>query len=131
MKWFGSAREFRFTLREGDTRATGTMQRPTPGAERVRFVIDGEEWIASTERRGVVWTRGGKEVEPPPNGMRMFQRVTLVFDPLKTEGEARLVEPDHYRFTDFNTRALHDVWVAEGRISRMTIGDSVELAIAP
>ena len=130
LEWFRSARAFRFTLREGDTRAEGSMERKTPGAEKVRFTIAGEEWLASTDKRGVVWTRGGgKEVAPPPNGMRLFQRVTLAFDPQKVEGDAQLVEPDHYRFTDANTGAVHDVWVADGRITRMTIGDAVELTI--
>ena len=131
MQWFRSARAFRFTLREGDTRAEGSMERKTPGAEKVRFTLAGEEWLASTDKRGVVWTRGGKEVAPPTNGMRLFQRVTLAFDPQKVEGDAQLVEPDHYRFTDANTGAVHDVWVADGRITRMTIGDRFELTITP
>ena len=66
----------------------------------------------------------------PAFGKRVYQRVTLAFDPQKKEGAAQLVEPGHYRFTNAKHSEVHDVWVTDGsRVQRMKIGDAVELRI--
>lgn len=127
--WLGSTRGFHFVLRDGDIRAEGDMVRPTIGAERMRARIGANEWIAAAGPTGVVWYRDGKPAEPPPSASRIWQRVTIAFDPQKKEGEAQLAGPDRYRFTNANSGEVHDVWLSGGRVSRMTIGESMELTI--
>ncbi len=127
--WLKSTRGFHFVLRDGEIRAEGDLVRPTVGAERMRVRIGGAEWIAAAEPAGVVWYRGGKPVEPPASASRIWQRVTIAFDPKKKEGEARLVAPDRYRFTNANSGEVHDVRVGDGRVSRVAIGETMELTI--
>ena len=128
--WFRSAPAFRFVLDEGDVHAEGELTRKTIGTESIRFRANGEDWSAAAGTQGVTWERDGKPADPPPFGNRVYQRVTVAFDPQKKEGTAQLVEPGHYRFTNSNTGEVHDVWVtADNRIDRMTIGDGFELKI--
>lgn len=137
MLWLRSAPRFRFTVREGDMRAEGEMTRTTPGAEKVRFRANGEEWEAEATAQGVVWKRGGKPADPPPYGGRLYQRVTVAIDPQKKEGVPLLVstagETNLYRFTDANSGEVHEVSVrkADSSIARITIGEKVELTFAP
>jgi hypothetical protein len=105
------------------------MVRPTVGAERMRVRVGGDEWIAAAEPSGVVWYRGGKPAQPPASANRIWQRVTIAFDPQKKEGEARLVAPDRYRFTNANSGEVHEVRVGDGRVSRVAIGETMELII--
>jgi hypothetical protein len=134
MLWFKSVPHFRFVLDESGVHAEGEMTRPRIGQERVTFTAGGEEWRAEAGPQGVPFAKrvGGKwqHMAAPPYGGRLYQRVTLAFDPQKTEGTAQLVEPGHYRFTDANTNHVHDVWVTpRSHITRMTIGGVMELRI--
>ena len=84
-------------------------------------------------RDGSKWT----EVNAPDYGNRLFQLVTLAIDPQKTEGAAQLTGSEnflnHYRFTNANTGAVHEVWVAQkdSHVARMKIGERTELTITP
>ncbi len=128
--WFRSAPSFRFTIDEAGVHAEGELTRKTIGSESIQFRANGEAWRATSGPQGVTWERGGKPADPPPYGNRLYQRITLAFDPQKKEGAPQLVEPGHYRFTNANTGEVHDVWVTDdNRISRMKIGDAVELKI--
>lgn len=130
MLWFRSAPAFHFVIDEAGVHAEGDLTRKTIGIESIQFRANGEEWRATSGPQGVSWERGGKTADAPAYGNRLYQRVTLAFDPQKKEGAAQLVEPGHYRFTNANTGEVHDVWVTEdNRISRMTIGESFELKI--
>ena len=137
MLWLRSAPRFAFTATEGGVRAEGEMTRRTPGAEKVRFRANGEQWEAESTAQGVVWKRGGKPADAPPYGGRLYQRVTLAIDPQKKEGVPLLVSTEGdanlYRFTDANSGAVHEVWVrkADSSIARMKIGETVELTFAP
>ena len=135
--WLRSAPRFRFTVDEGGVHAEGEMTRKTPGAEKVRFRANGEEWQAEATAQGVVWKRAGKPADPPAYGGRLYQRVTLAFDPQKKEGVPLLVSTEGdtnlYRFTDANTGEVHEVSVrkADSSIARIRIGEGVELTFAP
>jgi hypothetical protein len=134
MLWLGSAPAFHFVLDEGGVHAEGNLTRRTVGSESIRIRVNGEEWRASSGVKGVAWERRNgaswKAADAPEYGNRVYQRVTLAFDPQKKEGTAQLVEPGHYRFTNANTGEVHDVWVTDGnRVQRMKIGDAVELRI--
>lgn len=118
MRWFRTTPGFRFVLEDRGVRAEGEMTRTRIGAEEVRLIVNGEEWSAKTIAKGVVWRRAGDEVAPPDWGSRVFQRVTVAFDPQKSEGKAQLVGPRHYRFTDANTGAIHDIGVDDAGTSR-------------
>lgn len=141
LDWLRSAPAFSFVLKEAGIEAEGEMRRERIGAERVQFKAGGEEWRAASSPQGVTWEKrsgaGWSPVAAPPFGNRVYQRVTLAFDPQKKEGEAQLVGSDdaarHYRFTNANSGELHDVWVSRttGHLERMTIGDTVELRLAP
>jgi hypothetical protein len=135
--WQRSAPRFRFVLDEGGVHAEGEMTRKTPGAEQVRFRAEDHAWEAKATPQGVVWTRDGKASDPPAWGGRLYQRVTLAFDPQKKEGVPMLVSSEGdtnlYRFTDANTGELHEVWVRKGdaSIARMKIGTTVEMTFEP
>lgn len=141
MIWLKSAPRFRFVLADSALRAEGEMSRETIGKEQVTFTANGEEWRAATGRKGVVWERrdGSKwtEVNAPDYGNRLFQLVTLAIDPQKTEGAAQLTGSEnflnHYRFTNANTGAVHEVWVdqKDSHVARMKIGEQTELTITP
>jgi hypothetical protein len=135
--WMRSVPRFSFTLNDGGVRAEGELTRRTPGAEKVRFRVNGEAWAAEVTAQGIVWKRGGKPAEAPEYGNRIYQRVTLPFDPQKKEGVPLLVstegETNLYRFTDANTGNVHEVSVrkSDSSIARIRIGETVELTIAP
>jgi hypothetical protein len=135
--WLRSARRFRFVVDEGGVHAEGEMTRTTPGMERVRFRANGEEWEAAASPQGVVWKRGGKPADPPAYGGRLYQRVTVAFDPRKKEGVPLLVSTDGpsnlYRFTNANTGEVHEVWVRknDASLERIRIGKSVEMKFEP
>ena len=135
--WMRSTPRFSFTLRDEDVQAEGEVTRRTPGAEKVRFRANGEAWEAEATPQGIAWKRNGKPADPPPYGNRVYQRVTLAFDPQKKEGVPLLVssegETNLYRFTDANTGAVHEVTVrkSDASIARIKIGEQVELTIAP
>jgi hypothetical protein len=130
VRWFRVTPGFHFVVEEDGVRAEGDMTRPRIGAEEVRVAVKGDEWTAKTDRNGVTWQKAGKDAAPPPWGSRLFQRVTVAFDPQKTEGDAQVVEPRHFRFTDANSGAVHDVWVDEaGRIAKITIGRSFSMVL--
>lgn len=135
--WMRSAREFRFTVEEGGVRAEGRVTRTTPGAEKVEVRANGEQWTAEAAPQGVVWKRGGTSADPPPWGGRLYQRVTVVFDPQKKEGVPLLVSSEGptnlYRFTNANTGEVHEVWVrkSDSSIERIRIGQAVEMRFEP
>jgi hypothetical protein len=140
VEWMRSAPRFAFVLDEQGTHATGVMSRETIGAERVEMQLAGDAWRAQAGPKGVTWSRKSgsswKEANPPELAPRLYQRVTVAFDPQKKEGAAQLAGNEngltHYRFTDANTGELHEVWVrADGSVARMKIGDSVALEIEP
>lgn len=135
MNWFRSAPAFRFVIDEAGVHAEGEMKRGTVGAETATFRVNGEEWRATSGVRGLTWERRGgntwSAADTPAWGGRLYQRITVAFDPQKKEGTAQAVEPGHFRFTDANSGAVHDVWVRDGRIERMKIGDSMEMTITP
>ena len=135
--WLRSAPKFRFTVADGDVRADGEMTRKTPGAERVRFRADGDQWEAEAQPQGIVWKRNGKPSDPPRYGNRVYQRVTLAIDPQKKEGVPMLVSSEGDtnldRFTDANTGEVHEITVrkSDSSIARMKIGEKVEITFAP
>jgi hypothetical protein len=139
MLWLRSAPAFHFTLDEGGIHAEGDLTRRTIGAESVRVRANGEEWRATAGVRGVVWElhkgNAWKAASAPAYGNRLYQRVTLAFDPQKKEGDAQFVATEgtanHYRFTDANTAEVHDVWVNVGdsHVERMRIGSAFEMKL--
>jgi hypothetical protein len=135
--WLKSAKHFTFTLDEPGLHAEGEMTRKTPGAEKVRFRANGEEWTAEALRQGIVWKRGGKSANPPEYGNRLYQRVTLAIDPQKKEGVPLLVSTEGdtnlYRFTDANTGQVHEVAVrkSDSSVARIKIGEHSEITFAP
>ncbi len=139
MVWLQSAPAFHFVIDEGEVHAEGDLTRRTVGAESVRILANGEEWRATAGAQGVAWevrkANGWSAAAAPFYGNRLYQRVTLAFDPQKREGDAQLIGTDgtsnHYRFTNANTGEVHDVWVSasDGHVERMKIGDSFEMRI--
>lgn len=138
--WLRAAPAFHFVTDEAGVHAEGDLTRRTIGAESIQFRANGEEWRTSTGPMGLMWERrtGGawKAATGPAYGNRLYQRVTLAFDPQKKEGEAQLVGTEdganHYRFTNANTSEVHDVWVsiADDRIERVKIGDAFEMHVS-
>lgn len=138
--WFRSTPAFHFVLDEGSLHAEGEVTRSTPGAERVVVRVNGREWLAEAGPQGVVWKSGSgnqwTETTVPDFGNRVYQRVTVAFDPQKKEGVPLLVssegETNLYRFTNANTGEVHEVWVrkSDNAIERIKIGESVELVLS-
>jgi len=141
MTWLRSTPAFAFTIEESGVRAEGTMTRSTVGAEIVEFRSGDDEWRGSAGVQGVTWEKksagGWTAATPPPWANRLYQRVTVVFDPQKKEGDAQLVDSDaatrHYRFTNANTGELHDVIVSlsDDSVRRITIAGAMDLQIRP
>lgn len=104
--WFRSAKKFHFVLDDNGVHAEGDVTRATPGAEKIQFRANGTEWLAESSPQGVTWKRrdGGawKPATTPDFGARIYQRVTLPFDPQKKEGVPMLAseegETNLYRF---------------------------------
>ena len=131
MIWFRSTPGFHFVVEEGGIRVEGDLTRERVGQEQLTALAEGQSWSARSGPKGVTWQTGGKDVAAPPWGNRLFQRVTVAFDPQKQEGEAQLLEPGHYRFTDANSLLAHDVWISEaGHIERMTIGEAFSMTLS-
>ncbi len=139
MLWLRSAPAFHFVIDEGDVHAEGDLTRRTVGSEAVHIRAKNEEWRATAGPRGVTWERRNgsswTNASAPPYGNRIYQRVTLAFDPQKKEGSAQLVATEgtanHYRFTNTNTGELHEVWVnvKDGHVERVRIGDAFEMKV--
>lgn len=140
--WFRSNNGFRFVLDDQGVHAEGTLTRSTPGAEKVQFTANGAEWLAETAPQGVTWKRrqgGGawQSADAPEFGARVFQRVTLPFDPQKKEGVPLLVSSEGdtnlYRFTNANTGEVHEVSVrkTDSSLARIAIGETMEMKIEP
>ncbi len=139
--WFRSTKGFHFVLDDQGVHAEGDVARTTPGAEKVQFRAKGSEWLAETTPQGVTWKRrdGGawKSIDAPEFGSRIYQRVTLPFDPQKKEGVPLLAseegETNLYRFTNANTGEVHEMWVrkSDAAVERLKIGSSVDLRLSP
>lgn len=139
--WMRSANRFTFVIDEGSVHAEGEMTRTTPGTERVRFRVDDAEWKAEATPQGIAWQKregtSWRDAPPPAWAPRLYQRVTVVFDPQKKEGVPLLLSTEdgmsHYRFTDANSGELHDVWVrqTDSSIARTRIGETVEMTFQP
>jgi hypothetical protein len=124
--WFRSNSGFHFVLDDHGVHAEGDVARKTPGAEKVRFSVDGRPWLAETSAQGVTWSvrvgTGYLKTDPPEFGARIFQRVTLPFDPQKKEGVPLLASQEGatnlYRYTNANTGEVHEWWVrkADGAV---------------
>lgn len=137
--WFRSTDGFHFVLDEGTLHAEGDVSRTTPGAEKVQVRANGEEWQAEATEQGVSWKRRSgttwTAAAAPDYGNRLYQRVTVAFDPQKKEGVPLLVstegETNLYRFTNANSGELHEVWVrkSDSSVERIKIGDSLDLRI--
>ncbi len=143
--WFRSTKGFDFVLDDHGVHAEGNVTRPTPGTEKVQFWArgartDGAEWLAETNVKGVTWKRregtgAWKAVDAPEFGPRIYQRVTLPFDPQKKEGGPLLASEEGdanvYRFTDANTGEMHEWHVRkkDAAVERLKIGDKVDLRI--
>lgn len=138
--WFRSTKGFDFVLDDHGVHAVGSVARATPGAEKVQFRTSGAEWLAETNVKGVTWQRregagAWKSVDAPEFGPRIYQRVTLPFDPQKKEGVPLLVSEEGatnlYRFTNANTGEVHEWWVrkSDGAVERLRIGASVDLRV--
>ncbi|MGZ5444528.1 MAG: hypothetical protein ACXW5U_20870 [Thermoanaerobaculia bacterium] len=138
--WFRSTRAFHFVLDDQGVHAEGDVARTTPGAEKVQFRANGTEWLAETTAQGVTWKRrdgsAWKSVDAPEFGPRIYQRVTLPFDPQKKEGVPLLASEEGqtnlYRFTNANTGEVHEIWVrkSDAAVERLKIGEKVDLKIA-
>jgi hypothetical protein len=139
MLWLQSAAAFHFVVDEGGVHAEGDLARRTIGSQSVQFVANGEEWRATSGARGVTWERRNgtswSAAPAPEYGNRLYQRVTLAFDPRKREGSAQLVGTEgsatHYRFTNANTGDVHEVWVnsADHHVERVKIGDVFDMKL--
>ena len=139
MDWLRSTKGFRFVLDEGPLHAEGKMTRQMPGMEMVEVKVNGEEWRAKAGSVGVAWERKHGNtwaVAPqPPFGNRLYQRVTIAFDPQKREGTAQFAGTEgatnHWRFTNANTGEVHELWVStsDSHIERMKIGDAFDMKI--
>lgn len=137
--WFRSTKGFHFVLDDDDVHAEGEVTRATPGAEKVQLRTGGAEWLAETSARGVTWKRraGGAwtSADAPEWGPRVYQRLTLPFDPQKKEGVPLLAseegETNLYRYTDANTGETHEwsVRKKDGAVERIRIGDKVDLVV--
>lgn len=131
LTWFRTTPGFHFVVEEGGVRAEGDMTREHVGAERIAVTVNGETYSAASGPRGVTWHRRGAEVAAPEWGNRLFQRVTVAFDPQKQEGQAQPVAPGHYRFTDANSGNVHEVWTNDaGQITKMTVGQSMSMTLS-
>jgi hypothetical protein len=139
--WFRATNGFAFVLDDGGVHAKGEMTRKTPGAEKVQLRANGAEWLAETGVQGVTWKRrdgGGpwKSAGAPEWGPRVYQRLTLPFDPQKKEGVPLLASEEGdtnlYRFTNANTGEVHELWVrkSDAAVQRIKIGDKVDLKIS-
>jgi len=138
--WFRSNNGFHFVLDDHGVHAEGDVTRKTPGAEKVQFSVDGKPWLAETSVQGVTWKvrvgTGYMKTDAPEFGPRIFQRVTLPFDPQKKEGVPLLASREGatnlYRFTDANTGDVHEWWVrkTDAVVERIRIGETVDLKIA-
>ena len=141
MNWMRSTKGFRFVLDEGPVHAEGRMTRKTVGAEAIEFKTNNEEWRAKAGPLGVTWERRNGNTwavaAAPVYGNRLYQRLTIAFDPQKKEGAAQLAGTEgathHWRFTNANTGEVHELWVAQSdnHIERMKIGDTFEMKITP
>jgi hypothetical protein len=139
LTWLRSNSGFQFTVRDGKVTAEGEMKRERVGMETVTFRAEGAEWRGVSGPRGVVWSRrdGGswKETTPPLYAGRLWQHVTLAFDPQKREGSAQLAATSDttnlYRFTDANTGRVHELRVRKdnAKVESLLIGSDVELTI--
>lgn len=139
MLWLRSAPAFHFVIDEGAVHAEGDLTRRTIGNEAVHIRANGEEWRATAGKRGVSWERRNgsswTNASAPAYGNRIYQRVTLAFDPQKKEGSAQLVATEgtanHYRFTNANSGEVHEVWVnvKDGHVERVKIGDAFEMKL--
>lgn len=137
--WFRSTKGFRFAIDESGVHAEGEVTRKTIGSESVTFTVNGEQWRAAAGEQGVTWERRSgstwTSAAMPAWGNRLYQRVTVAFDPQKREGSAQLAGSEgtanHYRFTNANTGEVHEVWVSKAgnHIERMKIGTAMELKI--
>ena len=137
--WFRATKGFHFALDDDGVHAEGDVTRATPGTEKVQLRTGGTEWLAETNARGVTWKLrdGGawKSAEAPEWGPRIYQRLTLPFDPQKKEGVPLLAseegETNLYRFTNANTGEVHELWVrkSDAAIERLKIGEKVDLKI--
>jgi hypothetical protein len=138
--WFRSTPAFHFVLDEGSLHAEGEVTRSTPGAERVVVRANGKEWLAEAGAQGVTWKSGSGDqwtaTTAPDFGNRVYQRVTIAFDPQKKEGVPLLVSGEGatnlYRFTNANTGEVHEVWVrkSDNAIERIKIGETVDLRLS-
>jgi hypothetical protein len=138
--WFRSVKAFHFVLDDGGVHAEGDVARSTPGAEKVQFRANGKEWLAEATAQGVTWKRREgatwKRADTPEFGPRLYQRVTLPFDPQKKEGVPLLASEEGatnlYRFTNANTGDVHEMWVkkSDGAVERIKIGEKVDLRIS-
>ena len=135
MVWLKSTPGFHFVIDEAGVHAEGDMTRPTVGAEKIAVRANGDEWSAEAGPQGVAWKKGGNPAAAPEWGNRLYQRVTLAFDPQKKEGMAQLAssegESSLYRFTNANTGEVHEVWVsnADNHVERIKIGGAMEMVI--
>lgn len=137
--WFRSVKQFHFVLDDGGVHAEGDVARSTPGAEKVQFRANGTEWLAEATPQGITWKRRDgktwKSADTPEFGPRLYQRVTLPFDPQKKEGVPLLAseegETNLYRFTNANTGDVHEMWVkkSDGAVERLRIGEKADLKI--
>ena len=141
--WFRSTKQFHFVLDDSGVHAEGDVTRSTPGAEKVQFRANDAEWLAEATPQGVTWKRrpvsattgAWKAADTPDFGPRIYQRVTLPFDPQKKEGVPLLASEDGatnlYRFTDANTGDVHEWWVkkVDGAVERIKIAEKVDLRI--
>lgn len=131
MDWFRSTHGFHFVIDLDGAHAEGDLVRSAIGAERARIALKDGTWIAAAKPEGLVWYReesGTRARAAAPNGAdRLWQRVTVAFDPQKKEGDAQL-DGDRFRFTDANTGNTHEVWVNDrNQIERMTIDGSTKM----
>ncbi len=143
MDWLRSVLRFRFVIDEAGVHAEGTMTRPTVGAEKIEFRANGDEWRAEAGPQGISWQkRKGNAwiaTKAPEFGNHLYQRATLVFDPMKKEGAAQLVPGEAgaattlFRFTDANTGNVHEVWVsnAGNHVERIRIAGVMDMTIQP
>lgn len=137
--WFRATKGFHFVLDDDGVHAEGEVTRATPGAEKVQLRTGGAEWLAETSAQGVSWKRRSagawKTADTPDWGPRVYQRLTLPFDPQKKEGVPLLAseegETNLYRFTNANTGEVHELWVrkSDAALERVKIGDKVDLKI--
>jgi hypothetical protein len=141
LDWYRSTKGFHYVVDDGTLHAEGDVTRERIGQEKVTMRTADGDFRAEPTTLGIQWQKlAGKQwkgTAPPPYGNRLYQRLTMAFDPQKKEGDAQVVASDAqttlYRFTDANTGEVYDASVSsvDGHLQHLKVGSTFDLVITP